>query len=219
VRPITQTTGDDTHLSDGQVAGYVAKYATKGAEASGTVDHPIACRTCKGTGRSAEQPKSSPCARCEGTGTRAELDHLQINPHAKTMIATCWTLGGLPELEHLRLRAWARMLGFRGHFSSKSRQYSTTLGALRNARRTWRTNGTLRAHGLADNTTVHRCNTQDLHDLDDHQADDDTVLVIGHWLYAGRGHTPGQAIYAQTIASDITENRRIWRQIRNDDQQ
>lgn len=31
------------------------------------------------------------------------------------------------------------MLGFRGHFSTKSRSYSTTLGALRDARRAWRT--------------------------------------------------------------------------------
>lgn len=30
------------------------------------------------------------------------------------------------------------MLGFRGHFSTKSRRYSTTLGALRTARAEWR---------------------------------------------------------------------------------
>ena len=36
-------------LSDGQVAGYLAKYATKGAEASGTADRPLACRACQGT--------------------------------------------------------------------------------------------------------------------------------------------------------------------------
>jgi hypothetical protein len=37
-------------------------------------------------------------------------------------------------LEDLRLTAWAHMLGFRGHFSTKSRAYSTTLAALRAAR-------------------------------------------------------------------------------------
>jgi hypothetical protein len=59
---------------------------------------------------------------------------------------------------------------------------------------------------------------EDLDDLDD-QADDedDSVLVVGHWLYAGRGHGPGQAIFAQTIAEDIADNRRIFRQIRHDD--
>ena len=33
------------------------------------------------------------------------------------------------------LGKWAHMLGFRGHFSTKSRRYSVTLGALRRARR------------------------------------------------------------------------------------
>lgn len=44
------------------------------------------------------------------------------------MIRTAWILGARPELADLRLRAWAQMLGFRGHFSTKSRRYSTTLG-------------------------------------------------------------------------------------------
>ena len=34
-------------------------------------------------------------------------------------------------LRYGRLRRWAHMLGFGGHFSTKSRRYSTTLGALR----------------------------------------------------------------------------------------
>jgi integrase len=54
------------------------------------------------------------------------------------MIRTAWSLGARPELADLRLRAWAHMLGFRGHFSTKSRRYSTTLGALRDARADWR---------------------------------------------------------------------------------
>lgn len=36
--------------------------------------------------------------------------------------------------DYARLGKWVRMLGFRGHFSSKSRKYSITLGALRRAR-------------------------------------------------------------------------------------
>ncbi len=32
---------------------------------------------------------------------------------------------------------WVHMLGFRGHFSTKSRRYSITLGALRRARARW----------------------------------------------------------------------------------
>lgn len=45
------------------------------------------------------------------------------------MIGTCWWLGGLAPFKSLRLRRWAHMLGYRGHFSTKSRRYSTTLTA------------------------------------------------------------------------------------------
>jgi hypothetical protein len=37
-------------------------------------------------------------------------------------------LGARPSLASLRLGKWAHMLGFGGHFSTKSRRYSTTLG-------------------------------------------------------------------------------------------
>ena len=55
----------------------------------------------------------------------------RVREHARRLIAECLRLGKLPELDDLRLAAWAHMLGFRGHFSTKSRRYSTTLGALR----------------------------------------------------------------------------------------
>jgi len=43
----------------------------------------------------------------------------------------------------LRLRLWAHTLGYRGHWATRSRRYSTTLKALRKARRQWHhdTNG------------------------------------------------------------------------------
>ena len=57
------------------------------------------------------------------------------------------------------------MLGFGGHFSTKSRGYSTTLGALRQER--------------ADFTARRDPLTLALLDSPD-------VLVINHWAYAGR---------------------------------
>ena len=73
---------------------------------------------------------------------------------------------------------WAHMLGFRGQFSTKS--YSTTLGALRAARRAWRTEQT-RAHaGLPE-------------------PDPDTTHVIGHWAYLGTGYSPGAAFLAAPV--------------------
>jgi hypothetical protein len=110
VRNITHGDGDADHkqLSAEQVAGYVAKYATKATEALGiTLDHRM------------------------GDG---DLDDLELPPHVAELVRACWDLSARPSLAGLRLRKWAHMLGFGGHFSSKSRRYSTTLGALRRAR-------------------------------------------------------------------------------------
>jgi hypothetical protein len=97
--------GEEGELSAEQVAGYVAKYATKGTEALGvTLDHRI----------------------CE-----VELEGLDVPAHVAELVRACWELGGRPGLGKLRLRKWAHMFGFGGHFSTKSRRYSTTLGALR----------------------------------------------------------------------------------------
>jgi hypothetical protein len=124
------------------------------------------------------------------------------------MLLMCWALGGLPELVELRLRPWAHMLGFGGHFSTKSRRYSTTLSALRNVRRDWRITGTVHALGLDPSTRmIRRADHDSLDDLDD----EDTVLILGHWRYAGRGFSPGQSVFARTIAQDIIDNRRIAR--------
>jgi hypothetical protein len=73
------------------------------------------------------------------------------------------------------------MLGFRGHFATKSRRYSITLGALRRARR--------RAQVLI--TQAHaEGRPLDLASLEADllaEDEDDTTLVVGHWQYVGSG--------------------------------
>jgi hypothetical protein len=101
IRPVTAS-GD---VTDTQVAGYVAKYATKAAECTGTLDRRL-----------------TPADR---------IADLPVRENARRHIAACLRLGKLPQLKDLRLAAWAHMLGFRGHFSTKSRTYSITLGSLR----------------------------------------------------------------------------------------
>jgi hypothetical protein len=64
----------------------------------------------------------------------AELEDLDLPAHVAEPVRACWELGGRPPLRGLRLRKWAHMLGFGGHFSAKSCRDSTTLGALRRAR-------------------------------------------------------------------------------------
>jgi hypothetical protein len=203
----------DGKLNDGQVAGYLAKYAAKGSENAGTIDRPIACRECSGLGH----VEGRACFHCHGSGQRQPIDALQITAHARAMIETAWMLGGQLELLHLRLRPWAHMLGFRGHFATKSRRYSTTLALLRGARQEWRV-AQIRPHRANRFDAINR----DLEDFGLHvespeQSDDDAVLVIGQWNYVGRGHSPGEAIYAATIAQDRIEARRTRREVGDSD--
>ena len=91
---------------------------------------------------------------------------------------------------------WVRMLGFRGHFSTKSRRYSVTLGALRRARRRARI---LLNEAKAQGRT-HRPRRLEAELM----ADDaeETTLVIGQWAFAGTGwETPGDAAMARAAAA------------------
>ncbi|MFD6969617.1 replication initiator [Streptomyces sp. NPDC059949] len=109
-----------TTITEGKVAGYVAKYATKGTEAAtGTLDHRL-------------KEDHRPLVRVRARARR---------PHDPHRLA----LGARNDLKHLNLRKWAHRLGFRGHFSTKTRAYSTTLSALRAARATWHRRQDLRA--------------------------------------------------------------------------
>ena len=83
--------------------------------------------------------------------------------------------------DYLLLGKWVDMLGFRGHFASKSHRYAITLGALRRARR--------RASALIAETRESG-RPLDLAALEADllaDADDDTTLIIGRWSYAGAG--------------------------------
>jgi hypothetical protein len=208
VQPITAARAGEGELTDQKVAGYVAKYATKAAESTGTLDRPIVCWPCKGTGR--DPDTHWPCQSCHGRGTGHDNVHqLGVSAHAQAMISACWTLGSRPELEELRLRSWAHMLGFRGHFSTKSRRYSTTLRCLRKARQDWRNHRLIAGLGYPEGTRVQRQNDA----TENGSISEDTILVIGQWQYRGRGHSPGEAIYARTIAEDLAESRRIARRL------
>jgi len=83
------------------------------------------------------------------------------------------------------------MLAFRGHFASKSRRYSTTMGQLRSDRRRFE-----RARAFSPDEVV------DVATLDQDLAHDQTALVINDWRFVGTGWiTPGDAVLvAQTSA-------------------
>ena len=115
------------------------------------------------------------------------LADLPVRDHARRHIAECLRLGKLPQLSELRLAAWAHMLGFRGHFSTKSRAYSTTMDALRADRAAYQREDAIAAGLLPD-------------------LDSDITLVINDWHFAGRGHQP--PIAAPRLTSHLT--RRRW---------
>ncbi|MFD0367320.1 replication initiator protein RepSA [Streptomyces sp. NPDC127114] len=160
--------GDGEELTEQAVAAYVAKYATKAAETTGTVDHPV--------------------------GNKEALVLLGVPDHPRRLMEACMDLdSAYPDR---RLHAWAHMLGFRGHFSTKSRAYSTTLGALRQVRADYRAAQQRASLGLPD--------------PDEHP--EATVLVVAHWAYAGHGHTPGESWLAANIRRDIQHSREIARE-------
>ena len=128
----------------------------------------------------------------------SDLRTLKVRPHVRRLVECAWRLGGERHLEELRLRRWAHALGFRGHCFTKSRRYSTTFTALRQARhehqppaRTAASRGT---HGAGPSS-------------------DGASVQLRRWAYTGSGHkTAGDAWLAETGAERAAERRRVARE-------
>ena len=63
-----------------------------------------------------------------------ELDGLRCREHARRLIAGAWQRGRPRRRRRDALRRWAHQFGFGGHCFTKSRRFSTTFKALREAR-------------------------------------------------------------------------------------
>ena len=84
------------------------------------------------------------------------------------------------------------MLGYRGHFATKSRRYSTTMRALRATRRNWQRRQRPRP---------------------EHYGADRTVITLTDLEWAGRGwRTAGDALLALSAAARAREHRRVARE-------
>jgi hypothetical protein len=175
VRPVTATVAqqledaDSGEMTDEALASYIAKYATKGTGAHDGVDRPIR--------------------------DIAHVEHVRLSDHHRQMIVTAWELGDRDEYAGLHLRRWAHMLGFRGHFLTKSRRYSSTFTAIRAERR---------EHHLR--TALGELDP----DGDDrHPIDLDTVSVINDWWPIRFGHrNDGERELAAAIAECHRARRR-----------
>jgi hypothetical protein len=129
------------------VANYIAKYATKTLTAPGLPDGKLR--------------------------TLFDIRTLRCSAHYRQLITTCWQLAAKRQTGDPRLRLWAHMLGYGGHFLTKSRRYSITFGQLRQAR------------------TDHRRNLRHPDGERDpwgRPLDDTTVLILKTWTYDGPGH-------------------------------
>ncbi|MEV6538713.1 replication initiator [Streptomyces sp. NPDC051665] len=158
-RPLHADTNGDGP-DDDAVAAYVAKYVTKGASETGAgTDHRVTAWD--------------------------DIATASVSEHVRTLMRTCWRLGGLPEYEPLHLRTWTHTLGYRGHILTKSRAYSTTYAALRAER-------------------AHHVGHVDIPD----------AITERNWRYVGSDHTPGAALIAAGIAEDIAMNREVAREER-----
>jgi len=142
-------TGSGQPLGGQAVANYIAKYVTK------TLDVP-----------------GLPSTRIR---SKLEITALRCPAHHQQMIATAWQLGARDATAEPRFRQWAHMLGYGGHFLTKSRRYSTTFGQLRRAR--------------IDHRRRER-HPDGEHDPWGRPLDDTVVLILKTWTYAGTGYTP-----------------------------
>jgi hypothetical protein len=158
---VITNTDDGDGKTAGSIAGYIAKYATK---SSGVTESGVDRRM----------------------RSRDHIKALKVSEHHRRMMLMAWDLGGLAMYEDLNLRRWAHMLGFRGHFLTKSKVYSTTFTQLRTARQ---------LHRMAELiASLDVC--------------EDEITVINDWEMTSVGHrSDAERELAQAIQSRILATR------------
>jgi hypothetical protein len=143
-------------------AAYLAKYAIKSVDGAGLLDRRL---------------------------TQGSVDGIGLPDQLARMAATAWALGGNPSLSGLRLRWWAHTLGYRGHWLTKSKGWSTTFAELRARRQRW-----MLAEAGVDPTALDRRH--------------------GEWHLEGVGHlSAGDAWLAASANNDRRDQRRAaWQE-------
>jgi Replication initiator protein, pSAM2 len=152
-----------------EVAGYLAKYATKSTELAGGVLHRVA---------------------------EHQVDELPVREHVKAYMREAFTLAEDPALADRRLAATAHAFGYRGHCLTRSRRYSTTFKALREARERHVHEQLL---ALSDDATQ--------------RAIAGATERVASFRFVGQGHlTAGDALLAASAAARAREQRRAARE-------
>ena len=150
-------------LSGRRVARYLAKYVTKSLADLGI------------------------SARRLSTEAIPDLD---VSEHVRAILTT---ISDLADRGLSGVRRWLHTLGFRGHITSKSRRYSTTMTALRQHRATW-----TREQNAKNTAHQHNPVTQD--------GDGDELVA---WEFDRAGHTSlGERTLTITAALHRIQQRR-----------
>ena len=153
------TGADGRELSPGQVAAYVAKYSCKASHEQITT-------------------RDSDPDRWRDRGIPEQLVQMAAAALRLRKRTGLWELG-----------RWVHMLGFRGHFVTKSRGYSITLGELRAARAAYRA----RKEETPDDGEI---------------RDDDTTPVLSVWEYIGSGYlNSGDVLLAAGVEASLRAAR------------
>jgi hypothetical protein len=156
-----------------RVSGCIAKYATKSTKDAGGVGYRI------------EQ--------------RSELEALPCREHARRLITAAWHAGDREEVDTERARRWAHQFGFGGHCFTKSRRFSTTFKALREARVSHAARRSVPAGEPAAKS-------------------DHNLVRVGAWSYAGRGYPKaGDALLAGSSYARGREHRWLAREAAMDE--
>jgi hypothetical protein len=202
IRPVHGTANREASVGPmhpEMVAAYIAKYASKAAD-----DFGLAPRRIEPGADLAALPVSAHVRRLLATAVKigsAAAGTVQLlgddadalgddNTDNAAVIAAAQTW--------LPIVRWLHMLAFRGHFATKSRRYSTTLGRLRAERRTWR-----RRHDPTHWPV----------DTDDEELDESTLVIVRQWTFDGAGWlTNGDAALAASAAARAREHRDLARQ-------
>ena len=160
----------DTHERR-KVAGYLAKYATKSTEQAGGVLHRV---------------------------TEDEVESLAVSDHVRAYLGAGFALADDPAVGARRFGRYAHAFGYRGHCVTKSRRYSTTFKALREARE----------------RHVHEQMLKRLPDAAQ-RALAAGGERIASFRYVGQGHlTTADAFLAASAAARAREQRRAAREAR-----
>jgi replication initiator protein RepSA len=150
---------DGRELNPGQVAAYVAKYS------------------CKASHEQITTRDTNP-NRWRDRGVPEQLVQMA---YAALRIAE--------RLGLRNLNRWVHMLGFRGHFVTKSRTYSTNLGELRATRAAYR---------------AHQDQPRDHAEVND----DHLTVVLSVWQYLGSGYlNPGDVLLAAGVEASVRAAR------------